>query len=59
MLNVIYDHDRFSITIEYSDFLDFILPETEWAQLTLLHLFEDISIIELCKCYQEQLYEET
>jgi len=53
-LSITYDYDNFLIKVKYYSFLNFEIDEIEFAQIAALYLSEDVSIMELCKCYQEQ-----
>jgi len=53
-LDIVYNHDHSIIQIKYNTFLNFKIHEHVFVILTYLYLTEHISIMELCKCYQEQ-----
>lgn len=40
-----------------SGLLDVSIDTLVFGQITALHLFEQVSIMELCLSYQEQIYE--
>ena len=54
-LSIVWDKDNFLLDISYYDFINLEISELEFVQISALHIYEEVSIVELCKCYQEQL----
>jgi hypothetical protein len=53
-LSITWNKDTLLLKIQFQDFLDLEISELEFAQITAIYLSEQISMMELCKCYQEQ-----
>jgi len=53
-LNIIWSKDKTLINISYNDLLSLEISKLEFAQIAALHIFEEVSMAELCRCYQEQ-----